>query len=373
MGKEKTLRVFDANLIYLMGSLLFFTVGFTVQQRELYTGLIITQLAVVLLPPFLYLEIRKMNVRQTMRLNRITWRQGLLAALITIFMYPTAVTANLVMLNLLTRIGTIDIPQIPTASSPLQYLRLMLIISVLAGVCEEVFFRGFVLRGYEKLGRRKAVVISAVLFGVFHYNIYNLAGAIVLGLVFGALVIVTDSLYVGIIGHMVNNGFAVTLGYAFNLIGDLLPPEEMEIAEAALGDSLLASLVFFGILALAGLVISAYLYRKLKAGSVEMLFSEDKTGQNDIAAEPGKNDTDVIAFSETDPETIPNKGDSGDLENQGSHKIGRTGEQDRDLQNTVNKMPAGKVQWWEYFPLTGIIPLFLHVMFIQISMLLGRF
>ncbi|MDW7676714.1 MAG: type II CAAX endopeptidase family protein, partial [Bacillota bacterium] len=239
MGKEKTLRVFDANLIYLMGSLLFFTVGFTVQQRELYTGLIITQLAVVLLPPFLYLEIRKMNVRQTMRLNRITWRQGLLAALITIFMYPTAVTANLVMLNLLTRIGTIDIPQIPTASSPLQYLRLMLIISVLAGVCEEVFFRGFVLRGYEKLGRRKAVVISAVLFGVFHYNIYNLAGAIVLGLVFGALVIVTDSLYVGIIGHMVNNGFAVTLGYAFNLIGDLLPPEEMEIAEAALGDSLL--------------------------------------------------------------------------------------------------------------------------------------
>jgi membrane protease YdiL (CAAX protease family) len=309
-----------------------------------------------------------MNVRQTLRLNRITWRQGILAALITIFMYPTAVTANLVMLNLLTRIGTIDIPQIPTASSPLQYLRLILIISVMAGVCEEVFFRGFVLRGYEKLGRRKAVVISAVLFGVFHYNIYNLAGAIVLGLVFGALVMVTDSLYVGIIGHMVNNGFAVTLGYAFNLIGDLLPPEEMEIAEAALGDSLLASLVFFGILALAGLVISAYLYRKLKAGSPEMVFSSDKTTRHDIATAPDKNETDVTDIRELNIETTPEKGDISDLENQGSHEP-----QVPDLQTTEKKTPAGKVQWWEYFPLTGSIPLFLHVMFIQISMLLGRF
>lgn len=372
MGKETTLRVFDANLVYLIGSLLFFTIGFAVQQRELYTGLVITQLAVVLLPPFLYLELRKMNVRQVLRLNRITLRQGVLAALITIFMYPAAVSANLIMLNVLTRIGTIDIPQIPMADSPMQYLRLMLIISVLAGVCEEVFFRGFILRGYEKMGPRKAVIISALLFGIFHYNIYNLFGAIMLGLVFGLLVMVTDSLYAGIIGHMVNNGFAVSLGYGFNLMVDLLPAEEMEMAEAALGDSLLASLMFFGVLALMGTGISIYLYRKLKACTAE-------PGQTDLGSQANQRSPREL---ETDyPKDEKGEKSLTDL----NHKLLEAPdalpvdkptpgeEKGEDSRNKEVDSSTGKAQWWEFFPLTGVIPLFFHVMYIQIAMLLGRF
>ncbi len=316
MGKGTTLRVFDANLMYLLGSLLFFTIGFAVQQREIYTGLIITQLAVVLLPPFLYLEIRRMDVRQVLRLNPITIKQGILTALITIFMYPTAVSANLILLNLLGRVGTLDVPQIPTASSPMEYIRLMLIISVLAGICEEVFFRGFVLRGYERIGPKAAILVSSILFGVFHYNIYNLLGATVLGLVFGMVVMTTNSLYAGMVGHIVNNGFAVTLGYIFNLIGEILPPEEMEMAELALNDSLMASLLFFGGLALIGLVISYYLFKKLRAC----------------------NQPDPVVESEEETSS------------------------DTD-----------KSYLWEYFPLAGVIPLYVHVVFIQISMLASRF
>lgn len=335
MARRATLRVFDANLLYLIGSLLFFTIGFTVQQRELYTGLIITQLAVVLLPPFLYLEIFRMDVRKLLRFNPITLKQGVLAGLITIFMYPAAVTGNLVMLNILTRIGTIDVPVMPTATTPFEYLRLILIVSLLAGVCEEVFFRGFVLRGYERLGQRKAIVISALLFGMFHYNLYNLLGATVLGLVFGILVLATNSLYTGIIGHMVNNALAITLGYVFTLMADMFPVEERELAATTLGDSLLASLVFFGVLAVLGMAISYYLYQKLKL----------TTGAaGEIKREPGTHALDI-----TDTEAKPEKG-----------------------------IPAGErlvdtVQLWEFFPLTGIVPLFIHVMVIQVSMILGRF
>jgi len=338
MGRRINLRVFDANLLFLIGSLLFFTVGYTFQQRELYTGLIITQLAVVLLPPFLYLEIFKMDVGKLLRFNRISLKQGILAGVITIFMYPAAVTGNLIMFNILTRIGTIDIPEMPTANTPFEYIRLMLIVSLMAGICEEVFFRGFVLKGYEKLGQRKAIIISAILFGMFHYNLYNLLGATVLGLVFGALVWTTNSLYAGIIGHITNNALAITLGYVFNLMADILPAEEIELAEVTLGDSLLISLIFFAVLAVLGMAGSYFLYGKLK----------------NLSSDP---DNEKVVTNVPIDETTQDGSDVISPEAEASEQ-----EQEDD-----------PVQWWEYFPLTGAIPLFIHVAVIQISMLLGRF
>ncbi|MEN1762201.1 type II CAAX endopeptidase family protein [Anoxynatronum sibiricum] len=369
MNKLRTLRVFDANLLFLIGSLLFFTIGFTVQQRELYTGLIITQLAVVLLPPFLYLELRRMNVRQILRLNTISVRQAVLAALITIFMYPAAVTANLFMLNLLSRIGNLEIPQLPAASSPFEYLRLMLIVSLLAGVCEEVFFRGFIMRGYESLGQGKAVVITAFLFGIFHYNIYNLMGAIMLGLVFGMLVKVTGSLYAGIVGHIVNNGFAVTLSYAFTLLAQWMPTEEMQLAEETVSDSLLASLLFFGVLAILGMGVSWYLYRKLETSSSPQQAISTSTPPSLVS------DDSSAASSVT----------SNDEEKAAESRLGDDPQPEQASQNSEKQvletgngepLPDGQpplVQWWEFFPLTGVIPLFIHILLIQISMILGRF
>ena len=343
------------------------------QQRELYTGLIITQLAVVLLPPFLYLELRRMNVRQVLRLNPITLRQGILAALITIFMYPAAVSANLIMLNILGRLGELEIPQLPAATDPFEYLRLIVIVSLLAGVCEEVFFRGFIMRGYESFGEGKAVVITALFFGIFHYNIYNLLGAVMLGLVFGMLVKATGSLYAGIVGHIVNNGFAVTLSYAFTLLARWMPAQEMQMAEETVSDSLLASLLFFGVLAVLGVAVSWYLYRKL----------EKSTGPQHITTPPmdtaSKLEKEVSW--QTDESISKNSADETPAEealtehDQTVEKaLKETEEQlfkSLEDEETPTEAPP-TVQWWEYFPLTGVVPLFIHIMLIQISMLLGR-
>jgi len=71
-----------------------------------------------------------------------------------------------------------------------------------------------------------------------------------LGLVFSYLVILTDSLYAGIIGHITNNGFAVTLGYIINRIADsaLETQEVVESMEVSTTIALLVNLaVFIGI------------------------------------------------------------------------------------------------------------------------------
>jgi membrane protease YdiL (CAAX protease family) len=71
---------------------------------------------------------------------------------------------------------------------------------------EELFFRGWILRGY--LGRysaRKAVWASAILFALFHLNPWQAVVALPLGLGFAWLFLRTGSLIPGILGHATVN------------------------------------------------------------------------------------------------------------------------------------------------------------------------
>lgn len=306
MEPHNKLRIIEVNLLFLMGSILFFTIGFYAQTKEIYTGLLITQLAVVLLPAIAYMEIKKIDIKATLQLYPLHWKQMVLTVLITLLMYPSAVFGNLIVMNILSLFGEVNIPQIPAATNLYEYLRLVFIVSLVAGICEEVLFRGVILRGYQQVGNVKAVLITSVLFGIFHYNIYNLLGPIVLGIVFGSLAVVTKSLWAAIIGHGVNNLLAISIGYYFFVIEEYFPKNGMEVSETTMQESLFASLVFFGLLAVMGLLASIYLWKKLAA--ISMASPEAKS-----------------------------------LE------------------------PASKISVIEYIPLTGAIPLFVYIIVWQIS------
>jgi len=154
MQKRKRLRVIDANILYLIAAILFFTIGFYFQTLSLKLGLIITQYLLILLPPILYLIIKKIPIKTTMRFKKISIKHGILVMCITLLMYPLAVCANTLFMILMSLLGNLNIPELPTASSTSEYIILMLIISISAGICEEVFFRGFILSGYENFGEK---------------------------------------------------------------------------------------------------------------------------------------------------------------------------------------------------------------------------
>ncbi len=318
MINEKRLKVLDANLLYLIGAFLFIFIGAYVQQKSLKFGLLITEYVLILLPPILYLAIRKINIKKSLRLNRLSLKHGLMIICITLLMYPVAVFANAVMMLILSLFGNLNIPQLPTAGNTSEYIVLMLIISISAGICEEVFFRGFMLKGYEALGKNKAIIISSILFGIFHFNLYNLTGPIVLGLVFGYLVVATDSLYAGIIGHVANNGFAVTLGFLASFLTEKLPLEEAAAAEVPTTLALLGSVVVFGIVGVITGFIAYRLFRRIK---------RDIAAKNDIAIEDS---------------SILDEGTS--------------------LNNEVKKTTFGS-----YVPLLFVIPFFIYVAYVQIA------
>jgi sodium transport system permease protein len=85
------------------------------------------------------------------------------------------------------------------------------LVALLPAICEELFFRGFLLSGLREWGMWPALGVSAVLFGFAHASIYRFLPTAVLGLVTGYVVWRTRSVFCGMIVHGLNNGIAVAI------------------------------------------------------------------------------------------------------------------------------------------------------------------
>ncbi len=266
MNKGKV-SILETNLLYLITALLLVTIGAYVQFVNIKTGLVITQYILVLLPVIIFLKIKKENLRTFLRFNRLKFKHGLMTVGITLLVYPVAVFFNSIMLTILTYLGMEIRPlPIPMPNNFIEYAILFFIIAISAGICEEVFFRGLLLRVYGEKYKLAGVAITSLMFGIFHFNLQNLAGPIVLGLVFGYLVYITDSIYAGIIGHIANNGLAVTLMYGLNVLregvsqyGSITPENSMPNTY-----QLIAGTITLGVIAAVSGFFAYLLIKKIK-------------------------------------------------------------------------------------------------------------
>jgi len=93
---------------------------------------------------------------------------------------------------------------------------LVLFLAVFAPVVEELFFRGLLLRSIARwLGPIAGVALSAVLFGLAHFEPLQLAGLILFGIVLGLLAYKTERLGPGMVAHAAFNAvtvFSLVLG-----------------------------------------------------------------------------------------------------------------------------------------------------------------
>ncbi|MCC6699146.1 MAG: CPBP family intramembrane metalloprotease [Candidatus Hydrogenedentes bacterium] len=93
-------------------------------------------------------------------------------------------------------------------SLPLMWLAFVFV----APIFEEVWFRGFMLRGLaaSRIGTRGAILLSAIFWALLHlhYDLFGVATIFVFGLILGAAQVRTGSLYVPIAMHALNNTLA---------------------------------------------------------------------------------------------------------------------------------------------------------------------
>ncbi|MBX3161608.1 MAG: CPBP family intramembrane metalloprotease [Deltaproteobacteria bacterium] len=86
----------------------------------------------------------------------------------------------------------------------------VLAMAVLPAICEELMFRGVVLRAFAGAWKAPvAVVASALLFSAYHISVPQALPTFTLGLALGALALRSGSLYPTMIAHLMNNLAAV--------------------------------------------------------------------------------------------------------------------------------------------------------------------
>lgn len=90
---------------------------------------------------------------------------------------------------------------------------------IIAPVFEEFLYRGAILRSFEKYGRRFAIVVSAMLFGLMHGNFYQIFMAAGIGIILGYLA-TEYSIKLTIILHMINNTFVELTTLLSSRIGE---------------------------------------------------------------------------------------------------------------------------------------------------------
>jgi membrane protease YdiL (CAAX protease family) len=82
----------------------------------------------------------------------------------------------------------------------------IIIVGIIPGFAEELLFRGLILDGIiNNYSKRKAIIISAILFGIIHLNPWQFLTGLIFGLVLAWICIKTNSILLCIYIHLFNN------------------------------------------------------------------------------------------------------------------------------------------------------------------------
>lgn len=111
----------------------------------------------------------------------------------------------------------IQIPNISLLTGDwISSLLTILYVCVLGPICEEILFRGILLKGLKPYGSMTAIIVSSFAFTLFHGNPVQFATPLFVGLLLGYLTVKTRSLFPAMAAHILNN----TLQTLPTLLGD---------------------------------------------------------------------------------------------------------------------------------------------------------
>ena len=88
----------------------------------------------------------------------------------------------------------------------LTFIISFVIVSISPAICEEAVFRGVVMHSFDN-GKNKwiAIVVTGLIFGAFHGNIWRFVPTALLGIMLGYIVYETDNIIYGALFHAINN------------------------------------------------------------------------------------------------------------------------------------------------------------------------
>ncbi len=172
----------------------------------------VTQLAVILAPALLVTIILCGSPRQTLLLRLPRWPAIPAALALAVAVHPLTMALQTAVRHLYPlgdemRKSLGEVQAMFAAASGWQ---LVFVLALVPAVCEELAFRGFILSGLRQRNRPwRAIVWTAVLFGLVHGVLQQSIIACMLGLVLGYLAVQTGSILPAIVFHFAHNALVV--------------------------------------------------------------------------------------------------------------------------------------------------------------------
>ncbi len=229
MRKERV-TMFQAGIVFTVSLMLFLLVSFINPFENFYIAGTLGEVIPILLPTLAALIIMRKSFRLNLKLSGFSPINGILILFATLFAMPLSMALNAFNMWVVRVIlgHNIDV-DIPIPESGWELFLSILVIGVVAAVCEEVLFRGLLQTSFEKLGKAGMFLLVSLLFTAFHFSIEQFMGLFVLSLLITYIVYRTNSLYAGILAHFTNNAAAMLLSF----LAAKIPESVMLESEAA--------------------------------------------------------------------------------------------------------------------------------------------
>lgn len=218
MNASKTLR--NTGLLYLASMLLVITLGSFFQTRSFGWGLIATEVVCILLPALVYLRLTKQKLDGLLPLRWTGWKIALLSLLLGAAVWQIGVMLEGIVVDL----SGYELLLSPDAypKNVAEALLIVVALVIAAPVCEEILFRGVLMRSYQPYGTMFALVLSSVMFVFFHMRLQGLPSLIPVAFLLGWVALRANSLLASILAHMANNAFGAALIILNSLSPDLI-------------------------------------------------------------------------------------------------------------------------------------------------------
>jgi sodium transport system permease protein len=198
---------------------------------------LVTQVVVILTPALLMTIMLTNSPRQTLLWRVPPWKTVPAAMALALAMHPVA--------NCLQGVVNHLYPVGDEVKSVLEKFfheapglwQIVLVIGIVPALCEEIAFRGFILSGFRHLGHKwRAIVYSALFFGVTHTILQQSLIASLLGVVIGLVAVQTGSLAPGIVFHVLHNSLALVAGRVAPQLMTSCPPLKRLVVLGTGGD-----------------------------------------------------------------------------------------------------------------------------------------
>lgn len=224
MNKQK--KATGLGLLFLIAIVVYVALSFMIQllsangiNMSSNLLLVVGELAIAV-PGIIYIFIKKISLRDGAGFKKIKGSTFLLCVLLGFLIMPIASFVNLLTQFFVSNIMVEASEELLEGSA----LVLILISGFIGPLCEEFIFRGIFHREYDRITKPiRAILISALFFGVMHLNFNQFCYAFVIGIFLAVVNKVTNSIYPSITIHViintVNVGMLVISDYALKMTG----------------------------------------------------------------------------------------------------------------------------------------------------------